>query len=194
MKLRLIVASGPGTGKTVPIAVSPFLIGRNPVCQLRPASPFVSNRHCTLWLRGSAAFVQDMGSTNGTMVNGERIAGERELRDGDRLQVGPLVFHVRIEAALAVDQPTPLPPDKDRPRTPAPDDAAAMILLEGSGEPASSGTVDTAGVPIGDTKLAVPAPNQDKDPKAGKDQKSTEDTSTAANAILKQYLRRPKKR
>jgi pSer/pThr/pTyr-binding forkhead associated (FHA) protein len=201
MKVRLIVASGPGKGKVIAVAVSPFLIGRNPVCQLRPASVSVSSRHCTIWLRQQAAFVQDMASTNGTMVNGERITAERELRDGDRLQVGPLLFDVQIEAALPVDQRTPLPPSKKPSQANELEDAAAMILFEAdSGAPPAVAEVDASGVPTGSTlHLSVPQPAQE--PAAGKDKERTtpgaakqgQDTATAANAILKQYMRRPRK-
>jgi pSer/pThr/pTyr-binding forkhead associated (FHA) protein len=193
MELRLVVASGSGKGKVIPISASPFMIGRNPVCQLRPASDKVSNRHCTIWLRGGIAVIQDMKSTNGTVVNGERITDERELHDGDQLQIGPLVFKIQIEMPLAVDQQTPVPPKKK----PAVEDAAAMILLEHSNETAGQ-AVDAAGVPLGETKLGMPAPPMATDQgtpqqtdKAG--QKSGRDTASAADAIYARYRKRPRK-
>jgi anti-sigma regulatory factor (Ser/Thr protein kinase) len=189
-KVRLVVANVRGQGKVIPVAVSPFLIGRNAVCQLRPTSPFVSNRHCTLWLRDGAVFVQDMGSTNGTLVNDVQIAGEKKLQDGDRLQVGPLVFDVRIETPPAINQPTPLAPIQNLSVPTAPDDAAAMILLEGSAEPAPCGPMDSSGVPLGDTKLAVP--DKEKPSRNGDGLKSQQDTAAAAGEILKQYMRRLK--
>src|SRR5690242_14041285 len=129
MKVCLLVASGPGQGKVVPVSISPFMIGRNPVCRLRPASDLVSNRHCTIWLRGGMAVIQDMKSTNGTLVNGERVTEERELHHGDRLQIGPLIFRVQIEEPSAGDQRTPMPPGRKPSQAPSPEDAAAMILL-----------------------------------------------------------------
>ena len=193
MKVRLVVAGGPGKGKIIPISVSPFMIGRNPVCRLRPASDTVSNRHCTIWLRGGIAAVQDMKSTNGTFVNGERLTDERELQDGDELQIGPLVFKIQIESPSAINQRTPIPPN----RKPAVEDAAAMILLDDSNE-TSDQTVDAAGVPMGETKLEAPALPVATDHGNGPatketSKKSQQDIASAADAIYEQYRRRPRK-
>jgi pSer/pThr/pTyr-binding forkhead associated (FHA) protein len=197
MQLRLVVASGSGKGKVIPISVSPFMIGRNPVCQLRPASAMVSNRHSTIWLRTGMAVIQDMKSTNGTTVNGERITEERALHDGDRLQIGPLIFEVQIEAPSAVDQRILVPPTRKPSPMPSPEDAAAMILLEDTNETAGQ-TVDAAGVPLGETKLEMPAPpmatEQSRPQEPGKgDQKRTGDTASAADAIYARYRHRPRK-
>ena len=48
--------------------------------------PLVSRRHARIERRGEAWFVVDLGSTNFTRVNGERVRRERELADGDELQ------------------------------------------------------------------------------------------------------------
>ena len=40
----------------------------------------------------------DLGSTNGTLINGKRLIGERDLAHGDKIQIGPLVFEVRLSA------------------------------------------------------------------------------------------------
>jgi len=197
MKVSLLVASGSGQGKVVPVSISPFMIGRNPVCQLRPASDLVSNRHCTIWQRSGTAVVQDMRSTNGTFVNGERITENRDLHHGDRLQIGPLIFEVQIEAPSAVDQRTPIPPSRKSWQTPTPEDAAALILLDDSTEPTGRPT-DAAGVPLGETKLGEPAlpmaTDQGNPQDTGKvEKKRGQDTASAADAIYKQYRKRPKK-
>jgi ABC-type multidrug transport system ATPase subunit len=54
--------------------------------------PTVSNRHARITRAASGFELRDLGSTNGTFVNGERVAGSRMLRKGDRLRVGPFVF------------------------------------------------------------------------------------------------------
>jgi len=59
MKLSLVVVSGPAKDRLIPILLSPFMIGRDPVCQLRPASAAVSNRHCTIWQRGDVAVIHE---------------------------------------------------------------------------------------------------------------------------------------
>lgn len=191
VKITLVVAGdGPSAGKSLSVKVSPFLIGRAPECHLRPASATVSNRHCSLWQRGDGVYVRDLGSTNGTFVNGERVQGEAELHDGDRLQAGPLEFQVKIEGAVPVDRPTPLPPVKAA-APPDLEDAAAILLADdGPLEPTAS--TDSAGVPTGETTLAVPSADKAAETAKPASAKS-EDTASAADAILKKYMRRPRK-
>src|SRR5205823_9782628 len=87
-----------------------FLIGRDPQCHLRPASQAVSKQHCGVMIRDGKVFLKDYGSTNGTVVNDAVVKGEeRQLVNNDTLKVGPLDFTVRIEAAAAPPDGTPLP-------------------------------------------------------------------------------------
>src|SRR4051794_11913823 len=98
MKVSLVVVtSGKWEGKHIPINKAQFLIGRDEQCQLRPASPTISKRHCALTVRDGQAFLEDFKSANGTFRNGQRVVGEVELAHGDHLKVGPLEFSVLIE-------------------------------------------------------------------------------------------------
>ena len=111
MKLSLVVLTpGKTLGKVIPISQPQFLIGRDAQCQMRPASPLISKRHCALIQRDGQVFVRDFDSTNGTFVNGEQVKGEIEVHEGDKLKVGPLEFAVKIEATVSVNRPTPAPP------------------------------------------------------------------------------------
>src|SRR5438094_2632153 len=101
MKLSLIVASGVHEGKAIPVNVPQFVIGRDPQCQLRPASPVISKRHCALLVRGEQVFVRDFESTNGTFVNDQPVKGETELHNADVLKVGPITFAVNLEPTAA---------------------------------------------------------------------------------------------
>lgn len=203
MKLSLVVlTAGKMEGKSIPVTQKQFLIGRDAKCQLRPASALISNLHCTLQVRGRQVFVQDLKSTNGTFVNGNRIDGEMELHDTDRLKVGPLEFNVSLELPAAVDNPTP--PPKTRVATPQlDDDMAASLLLSGDGEgtpPSSSLAATDQEIPVGstlmDTSLNMPAaaedPAKDKAALSKLEQikKEQADTSVAASAILEKYMRR----
>jgi hypothetical protein len=67
------------------------IIGRSAECELRVPSVAASRRHAAVALRGDAVYVRDLGSTNGTLVNGARIVGERVLEPGDRIEVGGVV-------------------------------------------------------------------------------------------------------
>ncbi len=69
-------------------------IGRAPGCGIRLDDTYVSQVHARLYRRDRRLFVEDLGSTNGTFVNGTRIGGPVRLRRGDRLQVGGTVLEV----------------------------------------------------------------------------------------------------
>jgi predicted component of type VI protein secretion system len=106
MKLSLVVQTpGSNQGKVLEIKLSPFVVGRDPSCHLRPASPMISKRHCALLQRDGKVFLRDFDSTNGTFVNNEPVKGEIELHHGDQLKIGPLMFEVRIEASAPVNRP-----------------------------------------------------------------------------------------
>jgi pSer/pThr/pTyr-binding forkhead associated (FHA) protein len=100
VKLKVVVGSN--TGEELRIPGPKFFVGRAEDCHLRPRSDLISRHHCVLILEGSYLGVRDFGSKNGTQVNGERVAGERELKAGDRLKIGPLEFEVKV-----VDAPAP---------------------------------------------------------------------------------------
>jgi pSer/pThr/pTyr-binding forkhead associated (FHA) protein len=105
MGIKLLVAGGKSAGRVVPVTVPKFFIGRAPDCHLRPGSHLVSRHHCVILIKKGGVAVRDFGSTNGTLVNGERIRGEQELKDGDRLTVGPLEFEVRLAADTCSRKP-----------------------------------------------------------------------------------------
>src|SRR6266851_3008949 len=127
MKLALVVMTpGKMEGKAIPITLSQFVIGRDPQCHLRPASPVISKRHCALLIKGEKVFVRDFDSTNGTLVNDQPVKGEVELQNADVLKVGPIAFAVNLEVSTApVNKPTPAPPTKKPAASSEDDDIAA---------------------------------------------------------------------
>ena len=96
MKASLVVASGVHKGKVIVLPQTQFIIGRDADCQLRPASPSISKKHCKFFIREDKLWVIDYGSTNGTIVNDEPLPAntETELTHGDNVKVGPLDFGV----------------------------------------------------------------------------------------------------
>ncbi|MEJ5186747.1 MAG: FHA domain-containing protein [Candidatus Geothermincolales bacterium] len=86
---RLVVSAGSGKGRKVSHPVQGgVVIGRAPDCDVVLEDEFVSNYHAKIYLLGGRFYVEDMGSTNGTFVNGRRITSPLELRGGDVIQVG----------------------------------------------------------------------------------------------------------
>ncbi len=102
-QVELKVLEGRQQGKTIPLNVRQFLIGREQDCHLRPNSDLVSRHHCVFTVDDFTVRLRDLGSTNGTYVNGERIQGQVELKPGDHVSVGKLSFEivVRKEAPVA---------------------------------------------------------------------------------------------
>jgi catechol 2,3-dioxygenase-like lactoylglutathione lyase family enzyme len=74
-------------GNRVELGSDPLTIGRLPECGIVLADPNVSRRHAEIRRSGTSVVVHDLGSTNGTRVNGERI-GEQHLSSGDEITVG----------------------------------------------------------------------------------------------------------
>jgi pSer/pThr/pTyr-binding forkhead associated (FHA) protein len=80
------------------VAQPEFVIGRAHDCHLQLPSDFVSRHHCELIVDEceQALRLRDLGSRNGTFVNDEIVAEERELKDGDKLTVGCIPFAIHI--------------------------------------------------------------------------------------------------
>ena len=159
MKLSLVVLNaGKASGQAIPIPTPQFVIGRDPKCNLRPASAMISKEHCALLVKDGKVFLRDFDSTNGTFVNDKPVKGSVALANNDILKVGPLTFKVVIEGAPAVSKPTP--PPKPKTATAENDDEAAALLLalEDDGpSPAVETTTDESEVPGGSTIMEMPA-------------------------------------
>jgi pSer/pThr/pTyr-binding forkhead associated (FHA) protein len=106
MNVKLLVVHGRPQGKSFLFPVGEFLFGRGTECHIQPNSEWVSRQHCLLRVGPEGVSVRDLGSRNGTLVNGVRVVGERALDEGDQLQVGPLVFELRLDDVPASARPS----------------------------------------------------------------------------------------
>jgi pSer/pThr/pTyr-binding forkhead associated (FHA) protein len=100
MDCKLKVLDGKHAGQEVAVSGDKFFIGRAEDCQIRPGSDLISRHHCVLIVDENYVGVRDLGSKNGTFVNAEQVVGERELKAGDRLKVGPLEFEILLQAGV----------------------------------------------------------------------------------------------
>lgn len=71
----------------------PMLVGRDSDCQIQVGDPGVSRRHAVVWRASGRTTVEDLASTNGTMLNGHPVLGQQVLHSGDVLDFGPLEVH-----------------------------------------------------------------------------------------------------
>lgn len=96
MQTSLRVMVGKQKDREIPLPGTLFVIGRDPLCHLRPHSNLVSRRHCAIACWGGRVLVRDLKSANGTFLNEQKITMQVEVHDGDKLDVGDLSFFVQI--------------------------------------------------------------------------------------------------
>lgn len=117
-----------------PVTGSSVVVGRDPTCEVRLTGAGVSRRHCQL-VRGASGYViEDLGSSNGTFVNGVKIEGQRALQEGDRIVVMGhlLTYHVADEPIGPAESPLPEESSSKLERTPS----AKAQVAEADGVPA----------------------------------------------------------
>ncbi len=103
----LVVERGPAPSLHFALAADQVTIGRSAGNELVLADPEVSRRHARVLRRADGYAVEDIGSTNGTFVNGQRISHLTLLQDGDTIDLGDTV---RLRFVAPVIAPAPLPP------------------------------------------------------------------------------------
>ncbi len=132
MKVVLVMFKD-GERREFPLKGNRTVIGRRQDAGLRIPTPDVSRQHCEVLLTPQMLTVKDLGSTNGTYVNGKRIA-ETKLAPADRLAVGPVVFVVQIDGKPAAIKPgdavSAPPPAAAKAPAPAPKPAKAKADID----------------------------------------------------------------
>ncbi|MDQ4109346.1 MAG: FHA domain-containing protein [Actinomycetota bacterium] len=80
--------------RTVRLSAS-MTVGRAPECELRLDDTYASQQHARLFARNNSWFVEDLGSTNGTFVNEQKLAAPAMLQPGDKVRVGQTIMELR---------------------------------------------------------------------------------------------------
>ncbi len=91
-------------GAAFPLREGRNIIGRDPGAQIRLDSAAVSRRHAVVSVSGEEVVLQDLGSRNGTRVNGEKLEAARPLRAGDEIRIAQ--FAIRFQNASSSTRPT----------------------------------------------------------------------------------------
>lgn len=89
--------------REIPVEKEEFLIGRAPDCDLRLPLAGVSRHHCMLRVAPDEVTVIDLGSSNGTYLNGQRVRSQATLRSGDELQLENFSYLVDLGDGAAGD-------------------------------------------------------------------------------------------
>lgn len=80
--------------RTVKLGAS-MTVGRTPECELLLEDTYVSQQHARLFGKNGAWYVEDLGSTNGTFVNDQKLAAPAMIQPGDRVRIGTTVLELR---------------------------------------------------------------------------------------------------
>jgi predicted component of type VI protein secretion system len=207
MDVKLVVLGGKHPGQEIAVQGPEFLVGRAPECKLRPNSDMVSRRHCMISIAEGRATIRDLGSRNGTLVNGEKTVGEHELRTGDKIKVGPLEFEVHLSTSVSgkkkpkvhnVQEAAARTAEAAKPRDSEPDISDWLNEEEPDDETVNAKVNKTTVVPPKE-KPAEAAPaaggQQRIDPLAGPGQAKkpvAESSRVAAADMLKQFFQPPR--
>lgn len=98
-----------GQAVPCPLAVEETVLGRHPECQIQLNSNMVSRKHARVVKDGERFVLEDLGSGNGTFLNGKKIEGPVELQHEDRIKLGPILL--RFESLVAAAKPKVGPGD-----------------------------------------------------------------------------------
>jgi predicted component of type VI protein secretion system len=95
VQVALVMVKADGSSRELSLDKASTLIGRDEGAKLRIPVPAVSRRHCEVLVSATGVSIKDLGSSNGTYVNGKKTR-EASLSPGDLITVGPVVFVVKI--------------------------------------------------------------------------------------------------
>lgn len=136
-QFQFVMRSGPTPGVTFPLEGDQLTIGRDSSNAVAINDSEVSRRHARLSFQGGKYVVEDLGSTNGTFVNGQRLSGPVVLKPGDVVSLGEQI--VLMYDVIHQDAGATMASARKAPR-PAPSAPAVMPAAPPASSPAGAGT------------------------------------------------------
>ncbi len=97
MQVLLKIIGGKHEGREIKISVPEFIIGRGEGAHLRPGSDMISRKHCAIKVADGKVTINDLGSRNGSFVNGQKITEPHVAKSGDKIKIGRLQFELLID-------------------------------------------------------------------------------------------------
>ena len=104
----VVLAPDSDRGRRIPLDRDYLVVGREQTCDVRFDDPCVSRTHAALRRRGNAVYVEDLGSSGGTFVNGAATTAPHELRAGDVLTFASVTARLETDSAVA-DETSAMP-------------------------------------------------------------------------------------
>ncbi|HTU89897.1 MAG TPA: FHA domain-containing protein, partial [Gemmataceae bacterium] len=101
----LLTIKGPNPGQRFALTGNSLLIGRQEDADIVLESLAVSRQHARIFCREDKYIIEDVGSSNGTFVNSQRISGPTPLVEGDALQIGPYVLNLCADPPVQTEPP-----------------------------------------------------------------------------------------
>jgi pSer/pThr/pTyr-binding forkhead associated (FHA) protein len=152
MTAALVTIGRKGLRKEFAVEASPLVIGRKVDADLRIPQAEVSRAHCEIAINGKKLTIRDLGSSNGTFVNDQRVK-QANLNPGDRVRIGSVVFVVQVDGLpkdvgklLAGSPPaTTAAPQKAKGGPPAKAAASASAGSAGGGADTDAFDIDELG-------------------------------------------------
>jgi pSer/pThr/pTyr-binding forkhead associated (FHA) protein len=132
MQVVLVMFRSDGERRSFSVVRDITVLGRREDCDLRIPLSDISRKHCRLIRSGHSVRLEDLGSSNGTLCNGERVTSV-ELQPGDVLGVGPVTFVVQIDGVPSDEELNPEAASPRQAASFAPQDTAAAAAAVGVG-------------------------------------------------------------
>jgi len=130
---RLVMSQGPQPGQTFTLDQERITLGRDPSCEIAISDPQVSRQHARITRQGEMIVIEDLGSTNGTFVNGMRLTNPHTLINGDVIGLGDAATLTYYGVSIATTEPlarqptvSAMPP-RPEPLSPLPPQAAPPL-------------------------------------------------------------------